>query len=370
MITLSGTHKIMHDLDNTLLNRALQVSSVGIIILDPEQTIIFWNEWMEKGAQIDASQVLQRSLFEVFPDLQNTRISKAVDSAIHSGLPTMLSHRLTPTPFKLFTASKQSTENQKMSQMVQVKAILNADKIRHCMIQIQDITTIVSREHLLRNQARELQLAKDAAQVANLAKSNFLANMSHEIRTPMNAIIGLSHLAMKSGLNHKQQDYISKVHYSAQSLLGIINDILDFSKIEANKLAMESVPFHLDDILGNVGDLLALKAEERGLEVSFFVDHDVPMDLIGDPLRLGQILINLANNAVKFTLEGDIVLSIHLQQREDERVKLRFKVRDTGIGMTEEQQGLLFKAFSQADNSMTRKFGGTGLGDCRTCKTF
>ncbi|MBF0341128.1 MAG: response regulator [Magnetococcales bacterium] len=354
----------MSELDVRLLFRALEVSAVGTIVLDPEMRIVFWNDWMEKGSRLRAEQVLQKTLLEVFPELAESRISRAVESALNSGLPTMLSHRLTPTPFPLYTASEKSEGNPRMSQMVLIKAIRDTSERRFCLIQIQDITNTVSREQMLRTQAQELQAAKENAQEANKAKSDFLANMSHEIRTPMNAIIGMSHLALKTDLNIKQRDYISKVHASAQSLLGIINDILDFSKIEAGKLAMEAVPFYLEDVLNNVANLVAMKAEEQGLEVNFQVDPGVPLNLIGDPLRLGQILINLTNNAVKFTRKGNIVVSVRMvgEKEEEHRVTLHFKVEDTGIGLNEEQMARLFTAFTQADSSTTRKFGGTGLG--------
>ena len=241
---------------------------------------------------------------------------------------------------------------------------------------IRDITDSMRLESELKSRVREQDEAQSAmlnmmedldeekaiAEEATKAKSDFLANMSHEIRTPMNAILGLTHLCLQTDLTNKQNDYLTKVHISANSLLGLINDILDFSKIEAGKLDMESIDFNLDDILNNVSTLVANKAQEKGLELLFLVPPEIPQFLVGDPLRLGQVLTNLSNNAVKFTEKGEIVISVEVLEHSTEKVKLQFTVSDTGIGLSEEQIGKLFLSFSQADTSTTRKYGGTGLG--------
>jgi two-component system sensor histidine kinase/response regulator len=217
-------------------------------------------------------------------------------------------------------------------------------------------------EDLVKTRTAELDVARQQAEQSSRAKTDFLANISHEIRTPMNAVIGLSHLITRTRLDDHQRDYVSKIDSAAKSLLAIIDDILDFSRIEARHLSLEIVSFKLDDIMRTLSDLIALPAGSKGLEVVFDIDSRIPGRLRGDPLRLNQILTNLANNALKFTEKGVITVSCKLVGSSEHGLFLRFAVTDTGIGLTEAQQKQLFTPFTQAETSLTRRFGGAGLG--------
>ena len=237
---------------------------------------------------------------------------------------------------------------------VSVIAIEWEGRATFCAV-VQDITARKQAEAATRE-------ARLAAESASRTKSSFLANMSHELRTPMNAIIGMTHLALDDGLPPRQRDYVEKAHASAQGLLQILNDILDVSKIEAGQLQLERVQFSIDTIIDDMADVLGLKAEEKGLELLFEAAPDLPRHLVGDPTRLRQVLVNLGSNAIKFTDRGEITVGMRAERGEAGRIVLHGWVRDTGVGMTEEELERLFQPFMQADSSTTRRFGGTGLG--------
>ncbi len=237
-------------------------------------------------------------------------------------------------------------------------ALMIHDKIRG-QLKLAEAKAVAEEAHAA------AELAQTEAERANHLKGEFLANMSHEIRTPMNAILGLSHLALKTRLTPKQLDYLTKIQSSAGALLNLINDILDFSKIEAGKLDIENTPFDLSQVVDDVSSTVAFKAREKGLELVFHIARGTPRGLVGDPFRLGQVLLNLTNNALKFTEKGEVVVTVHPHDDEPRRkttTRLKFSVYDTGMGMTPEQLDRLFTAFTQADGSISRKFGGTGLG--------
>ncbi|MCP4040843.1 MAG: response regulator, partial [Gammaproteobacteria bacterium] len=226
----------------------------------------------------------------------------------------------------------------------------------------QRIRELTQARQATLNMMADVETARAQADEANRAKSEFLANMSHEIRTPLNTVTGTAYLIRQTTLSKKQQDYIQTIDTSMRHVNVIIADLLDFSKIEAGKLELESVPFDLDQVLEQLSAFVTIPAEEKGIEVLFSILPEVPRALIGDPLRLGQVLLNLTGNAVKFSNAGDVVVSVRVEESHGRRATLGFTVRDTGIGMTDGQRSQLFQPFQQADSTTTRRYGGTGLG--------
>jgi PAS domain S-box-containing protein len=319
----------------------------GIIVIDGRGIVESYSPAAARIFGFEESEVLGRNVKMLMPDPVRSEHDEYLQRHLRTGRKTVVDR------------NREVMGRRKDGSVFPMDLAVGKITIgRDCLFAgiVRDITQRKEAEQALND-------ARSAAEAATQAKSDFLANMSHEIRTPMNAIIGMSHLALQTDLDRRQRNYIEKVHRSAESLLGIINDILDFSKIEAGKMSVEAIDFRLDDVMDNLANLVGLKAEEKGVELMFDVPADIPMALIGDPLRLGQILINLGNNAVKFTdAGGEIVITVEVDEQTREEARLHFSVRDTGIGMTPEQKLVLFRSFSQGDSSTTRKYGGTGLG--------
>ena len=333
------------------LTRAMEQSPVTFMITDKNGTIEYVNPSFSRVTGYTAAEVLGT----------NPRILK--------------SGHTPPETFAKMWAAIQSGEtwrgefvNRKKNgdlywESVVVAPVKNtAGTITHFVGIKEDITAMKQMQQALAKQMDELKHARQAAEEATEAKSMFLANMSHEIRTPMNAIIGMAYLALRTELTAKQRDYVGKIHQAGTSLLRIINDILDFSKIEAHNLSLEQIDFQLDDVMRGVVDVTSAKAYEKGLEFLYHIPPDLPVSLVGDPLRLGQVITNLVNNALKFTSQGEVAVTVQELQRIDSKVQLQFTVRDTGIGLSQSDAAKLFQPFTQADGSTTRKYGGTGLG--------
>jgi two-component system sensor histidine kinase/response regulator len=327
----------------------IETAPVGMIVTDDRGTIVLTNLQVDAIFGYQPYELVGKKIETLVPQaIRHSHIAMR-DSYANDGK----SRQMGSQASELLGARKDGSE---FSVQVGLSRLPDVGGRGFCSCaSVHDITAQKDAQKALAD-------ARDQAQQAVRTKSDFLANMSHEIRTPMNAIIGLSHLVLGTDLTTKQRDYLRKIRLSGQHLLGIINDILDFSKIEAGKLSVEKVEFELPSVLDNVVNLIGEKASSKNLELFFDIAADVPPILIGDPLRLGQILINYGNNAVKFTEQGEIAIEVRVEKSTAHDVLLRFGVRDTGIGLSEEQINRLFQSFQQADTSTTRKYGGTGLG--------
>ncbi|MDE1351034.1 response regulator [Vibrio aestuarianus] len=345
---------------NALQRSILSSAGYAIIATDFDGVITVFNPSAEKLVGYSASEVVGKKTPAIF-HLPEEVVRRAKELSLELG-------KTVEAGFDAFVAKAKLGKSDinhwtyvsKNGQHIPVKLYVSGLRDDHGQLVgflgiAYDLTEQLQKE-------KELAEAKEQAEYANQAKSDFLANMSHEIRTPMNAILGLLQMTLNTELSSQQTDYLNKTKSAAQSLLILLNDILDFSKVEAGKLELEQSPFSLPELLQETGILLSSSLQNKAIEIIYQVAPDVPTILIGDSLRLRQILLNLAGNAIKFTNSGEIKISIETQQVSDNSCTLLFKVSDTGIGMTQEQQAIIFNGFSQAESSISRKYGGTGLG--------
>jgi PAS domain S-box-containing protein len=328
-----------------IFHRFAETSNQGFAIATMDSKIMYSNQRLvDFVGEIEQEDMFGNSLFDYFsPDMQ--------DFIRNGVMPAFIAD-------SEWTGELKITSSRGHITPVLTSLILIRDKWGTPHHYGSIITDISDQKRF----EAELTQAKDEANRANRFKSDFLANMSHEIRTPMNSIVGMSHLAQQTKLTSKQKNYLDTIQSSSQTLIAIINDILDFSKIEADKLNIEIIDFKLDEVLNNIGDMFRFKAEEKNIELLFNINQSVPDNLVGDPLRLEQVLINLTSNAFKFTEHGGIIISVTKVTSNNNRVVLKFSVKDTGIGLKPEQIENLFNPFFQADSSTTRQYGGTGLG--------
>jgi PAS domain S-box-containing protein len=332
-------------------NLATMVASLpdAVVSLDPQQRVVMWNAAAERIFAAPAAQAVGLEFARFVPQLPGAARAGTVADIGFPSDGRDLAAPDAPVQLPALRADGQPI------QVELARSRWNQGGVGYTTFIVRDVT---ERALLL----DELRRAKDAAEQASQAKSTFLANMSHEIRTPMNAIIGLTHLALQHVSDARGRDYLDRIQQSAHHLLGILNDILDVSKIEADKLELEHIDFELQGVLDTFVNLVGDRAAAKGLALGFDVAPGVPRHLIGDPLRLGQVLVNYGNNAVKFTERGEIRVAVSLLERAGAEVTLRFAVRDTGVGIAPDRVGRLFNSFEQADASTSRQYGGTGLG--------
>ncbi|WP_420403632.1 response regulator [Nisaea sp.] len=332
--------------DHARLQAIMDNVEAAIVTIDENGTILHWSPGAESVFGYQTDEALGRNISSMMPREEADKHDAYIGNYLRTGQK------------KIIGIGREVTGLRKDGSTVPLELAISEARLEGRTLFIGILHDITERK---RNH-EELVLAREEAEAANKAKSLFLANMSHEIRTPLNPIIGMAHLLQKTGLDRLQAGYVGKIQQSGKHLLRIINDILDFSKVEAGELVLEETNFELNEVLESISSVVSEQSAEKNIELIFDIPTDIPREFRGDPLRLSQILINFASNAVKFTEAGEVCISLKLLERTEETAHLRFLVRDTGIGISPEQQRKLFRSFQQADESTTRRFGGTGLG--------
>jgi len=363
------------NLTNLQSDSLLNAINAGFFIIDVNFNIIFWNKWMEVHSNISAEHIFQTSFIEAFPELENSRLYQAIQLNLEQGMPAVISNILNNSPLPLYSnPGKQADKSILLHQHIQVTRIHNfmidtEENEDCCLLHVTDVSAGVLREKLLEKHIIEKKQAEEAlgearhlAEIANHAKSQFMANMSHEIKTPLNGIMGMVELLKDCELDDETLSYVDVLYQSGKSLLAMTNDVLDFSKIETGQFTLALRSFSLYKLITDVERLMRAKATQKNIDFKVDLSEDLPEFVFSDRGRLSQVLINLLDNAIKYTSEGFVLLKVRVNSQTESTAMIEFIVEDTGIGISEENHHKIFDSFHQEDGSSTRQHGGSGLG--------